>query len=107
MNILACFFLTCVCTNCVLISYANVFELVMSLAVARLVAMTKSSSRFSRSAFRSLQFSVVEGMIGSVVLHKLLELIRTLVLQRQFVRCEILCILFFLGMRRCERILVS
>ena len=45
MNILACFFLTCVCTNCVLISYANVFELVMSLAVARLVAMTKSCSR--------------------------------------------------------------
>ena len=67
-----------------LTSYANVFELVVALAVARLVAMTKSSSRVW-----SLHFSVVERMIGSVVLHKLFELIRILVLQRQFVRCEI------------------
>jgi hypothetical protein len=46
-------------------------------------------------------------MFGCVGLHELLELIGIFFLDREFVRCEICCILFFLGMRRRERIVVS
>ena len=76
------------------------FAIVLSPAVALLVVVTKNS-------FCVHYVLLVERMLDCVGLHELLELIWVFVLDREFVRCEIRCIFFLLGMCRRERIVVS